>query len=101
MHFFACILTKYPFISQIKQILPQKSIKVTGGQIYIFPWHQNHIFLILLFFVDLDTVGSYEAVNETLTFIKIFLELSFKINVPLIISKGAIGGQTQRSTKVK
>ena len=65
MQFFACILTKYPFISQVNQILSQRSIEVNGGQNFIFPWHQIHTFLILLFFVDLDPVGSYGGFNET------------------------------------
>ena len=57
MRFFACILTKYPFISQVNQILPQRLIEVTGGQNFIFPWHQIHIVLILLCFVDVDPMG--------------------------------------------
>ena len=70
MRFYACILTKYPFISQVNQILPQRSIEVTGGQNFIFHWHQNSHFRNIFMFVDMNPLDPYEAFNETLTVVK-------------------------------
>ena len=70
MQFLPCILGTYTRISQALKNIPSRSLEGAGGQQLFFPWQQIHIFLILLFFVDMDPIGSYEAFNETLTVVK-------------------------------
>ena len=81
MQFFACILTKYPFISQVNQILPQRSIEVTGGQNLIFLCHQNVLPLFILFFVDVIPMRPSMKPKQLL---RKFSELSFKKKIEFL-----------------